>query len=156
MRIRIFQFWIFPSISILNLKNSKPKIFWFLSHLKKSLLTKNYSTISSIKSKNLSRTISLPETPFLKKFRDSNDRTLKRIIFPNFFATFCQLKVDLPEINKFFHSLRVFARSTYCTFIFSMRLEDEVLRNNLRFIFDYVLSLEVLKSKEIFLEEVFC
>jgi len=81
---------------------------------------------------------------------DSNDRTLKRIIFPNFFATFCQLKVDLFEINKFFHSLRVFARSTYCTFIFSMRLDDEVLRNNLRFIFDYVLSLEVLKNSEDF------
>jgi len=34
-----------------------------------------------------------------------------------------------------------------------MRLEDEVLRNNLRFIFDYVLSLEVLKSKKIFLKK---
>lgn len=80
-------------------------------------------------------------------YRDSNDKSLKRFIFPNFFATFCQLKFNLPEIIKFFQSLKVFARSTYCTFLFSMRLDDnEELRNNMRFIFDYVLSLEVLRS----------
>ncbi len=78
---------------------------------------------------------------------DSNDRSLKRFVFPNFFATFCQLNFNLFEIIKFFQSLRSFARTTYCTFVFTMRFEDnEELRNNLRFIFDYVISLEVLKS----------
>jgi len=82
---------------------------------------------------------------------DSNDRTLKRFVFPNFFATFCQLEINPLQINKFFQSLRTFARSTYCTFLFSMRFEDnEELKNNIRFIFDYVLSLEVLKNSEEF------
>jgi len=35
-----------------------------------------------------------------------------------------------------------------------MRFDDEVLKNNLRFIFDYVLSLEVLKSKKFLFEIV--
>jgi PAXNEB protein len=77
---------------------------------------------------------------------DSNDKSVKRFVFPSFFTTFCALNQDHPEVIKFFQTLRVFARSTYSSFVFSVNTENLKLRNQLRFIFDYVLSLETLKG----------
>jgi hypothetical protein len=86
-------------------------------------------------------------TTLQEALSDSNDKTVKRFVFPSFFTTFCALNQENSEVIKFFNSLRVFARSTYACFVFTVNVENFKLKNQLRFIFDYVLSLETLKGK---------
>ena len=75
--------------------------------------------------------------------RDSNDKTIKRIIFPSFANPFMSLKYTDKEFIKFLYSLRTLIRSSHCTLLMTVPNDLSIyLRNNLRHCFDFVVKLE--------------
>ena len=85
--------------------------------------------------------------------RSSNDQTVKRFILPSVFGALWNIKFSSGELRKFFSALKIMFRSSHSVLLMTLPFESNGVayydKEYMKLIFDYVIKLETLKSKNL-------